>query len=162
MDHPGADESHRRSRRWEKTHQNCKAVYRGVDPKLAWQVKVLAGKYDTAVGQVAGTLIEYALRSHERGDWDLFPRPDSSHRRMTLSPAKPARRVGYGWRVVTTWRNFPPGLKQELAALASQDGLNVPAGELVSALLRFGLHCHACGLLRLDPEDDPGFHEQPA
>ena len=55
------------------------------------------------------------------------------------------------WRVVTTWRNFSPDLKRELAALASEDGMNIPIGELITALLRFGLQAYAHRLLALEP-----------
>ena len=37
------------------------------------------------------------------------------------------------------------------AALASDDGLNVPVGELVTALLKFGLKAYEYGLLNLQP-----------
>jgi hypothetical protein len=56
------------------------------------------------------------------------------------------------WRVITTWRGFSPELKQELAALASDDGLHVPIGELITALLRFGLKAYETGLLVLEPK----------
>ena len=67
--------------------------------------------------------------------------------------SKPASRKASEalWKVITTWRCFPPELKRELATLASDDGLNVPIGELITALLRFGLKAYDNGLLKLDP-----------
>lgn len=53
--------------------------------------------------------------------------------------------------MITTWRGFPPELKKELAELASDDGLNVPIGELITALLRFGLQAYEDGVLNLTP-----------
>ena len=153
-----------RNRRWEKQHQSHKAVYRGVDPKLALKVKAIAGDLLVPEGEVARAVIEYALQGYEQGDLDLHPRPNPYRMRMTLFPSsdstrsydrpvKPAKRKKTQalWRVITTWRGFPPELKRELAALASDDGLNVPIGELITALLRFGLKAYDNGLLTLEP-----------
>jgi hypothetical protein len=154
----------KRDRRWEKQHQSHKAVYRGVDPKLALKVKTIAVDLLVPEGEVARAVIEYALRVYEQGGLDLHPRPNPYRMRMTLFPAsdstrsydrtvKPAKRKQTQalWRVITTWRGFPPELKRELAALASDDGLNVPVGELITALLRFGLKAYDNGLLTLEP-----------
>jgi hypothetical protein len=154
----------KRNRQWEKQHQSNKAVYRGVDPKLALQVKVIAGDLLVPEGEVARAVIEYALRGYGQGDLDLQPRPNPYRMRMTLFPAydstrlherpvKPAKRKQAQalWRVITTWRGFPPELKRDLAILASDDGLNVPVGELITALLRFGLKAYDNGSLTLDP-----------
>lgn len=154
----------KRDRRWEKQHQSYKAVYRGVEPKLALKVKAIAGDLLVPEGEVARAVIEYALRGYEQGDLDLHPRPNPYRMRMTLfptsdstrsydSPVKTAKRKQTQalWRVITTWRGFPPELKRELAALASDDGLNVPVGELITALLRFGLKAYDNGLLTLEP-----------
>ena len=67
---------------------------------------------------------------------------------MKTKKQKPPEQL---WRVITTWRGFPPELKKELAELASDDGLNVPVGELITALLRFGLRAYEYGLLNLQP-----------
>lgn len=155
----------KRSRRWEKQQQSRKAVYRGIDPKLALRVKTIADDLPAPAGEVACAVIEYALRSLERGDFDLHPRPDPHRMRMTLLPRGDSmdsrggsqrvpkqKRPEALWRVVTTWRGFSPELKQELAALASADGLHVPIGELVTALLRFGLRAHEAGLFILEPK----------
>ena len=154
----------KRNRRWEKQHQSHKAVYRGVDPKLALKVKTIAGDLFVPEGEVARAVIEYALHGYEQGDLDLHPRPNPYRMRMTLfpssdstrsynSPVKPAKRKQTQalWRVITTWRGFPPELKRELAALASDDGLNVPVGELITALLRFGLKEYQHKRLSLTP-----------
>jgi hypothetical protein len=154
----------KRNRRWEKEHLGQKVVYRGVDPKLALKVKSIAGDLLVPEGEVARAVIEYALRGYEQGDLDLHPRPNPDRMRMTLFPTsdsarsydRPARSSKRKhpealWRVITTWRGFPPELKKELSALASEDGLNVPVGELITALLRFGLKAHDSGLLNLEP-----------
>ena len=114
-------------------------------------------------------LIEHALHTYERGDLDLYPRPDPERLRMKLyrssdsprfssKPKKSARRnhPKAGWRVITTWRGFPHALKQELSALASDAGLNVPVGELITTLLRYGLQAYEAGHLQLDPVPEVG------
>lgn len=152
----------KRSRQWERRHQSHKAVYRGVDPKLALKVKEIAGELVVPEGEVARAVIEFALHEYQEGGLDLIPRPNPNRMRMTLFPTstrsleppvktkkqKPPEQL---WRVITTWRGFPPELKKELAELASDDGLNVPVGELVTALLRFGLRAYEYGLLNLQP-----------
>ena len=155
----------KRNRQWEKQQQSRKVVYRGIDPKLALKVKAIADDLLVPSGEVACVVLDYALRSYERGDFDLHPRPNPERMRMTLFPQsasshsmdKPRRSSRQKqpealWRVITTWRGFPPELKQELAALASDDGLHVPIGELITALLRFGLNAYETGLLVLEPK----------
>jgi hypothetical protein len=115
-------------------------------------------------GEVARRVIEFSLRAYEEDDLDLRPRLDPSRQRRTLFPAsdprhsyerptKPSKRKRREalWRVITTWRGFPPDLKNKLAALACEDELNVPLGELITALLRYGLKAYDCGLLTLEP-----------
>ena len=155
----------KRNRQWEKQQQSRKVVYRGIDPKLALKVKAIADDLLVPSGEVACVVLDYALRSYERGDFDLHPRPNPERMRMTLFPQsgsshsinRPQRTAKHKrpealWKVITTWRGFPPELKQELAALASEDGLHVPIGELITALLRFGLKAYETGLLRLEPK----------
>ena len=159
----------KRNRQWEKEHQSHKVVYRGVDPKLSLKVNSIAGDLLVPSGEVARAVIEYALRSYEQGDLDLHPRPNPLRLRMTLFPSpdsarsydRPAKLSKLKqpeslWRIITTWRGFPPELKRELAALASEDGLNVPIGELITALLRFGLKAYDNGLLNLEPVQKAG------
>jgi hypothetical protein len=133
-----------------------------VDPKLALKVKEIAGELDVPEGEVARAVIEFALREYQEGGLDLNPQPNPCRMRMTLFPSsrsaleppvktkkqKPPEQV---WRVITTWRSFPPELKAELATLASDEGLNVPVGELITAFLRFGLKAYEYGLLNLEP-----------
>ena len=159
----------KRNRQREKEHQSHKVVYRGVDPKLALQVKTIAGDLLVPSGEVARAVIEFALHGYEQGDLDLHPRPNPLRMRMTLFPSPDSAR-SYDrpaklskrkqpeslWRIITTWRGFPPELKKELAALASEDGLNVPIGELINALLRFGLKAYDNGLLNLEPVQKAG------
>jgi hypothetical protein len=159
----------KRNRQWEKEHQSHKVVYRGVDPKLSLKVKSIAGDLLVPSGEVARAVIEYALRGYEQGEVDLHPRPNPLRMRMTLFPSSDSAR-SYDrpkklskqkhpeslWRVITTWRGFPPELKKELAALASEDGLNAPIGELITALLRFGLKAYDNGLLNLEPVQKAG------
>ena len=155
----------KRNRQWEKQQQSRKVVYRGIDPKLALKAKTIADDLQVPSGEVACAVLEYALRSYERGDYDLRPRPNPERMRMTLFPQstsshskdKPRRSSRHKrpealWRVITTWRGFSLELKQELTALASDDGLHVPIGELITALLRFGLKAYETGLLVLEPK----------
>ncbi|MCZ7547591.1 MAG: hypothetical protein M5U11_00335 [Anaerolineales bacterium] len=153
-------EERTRNRGWERAHQDQKVTYRGVEPKLALKVKNIAGELCVPEGEVARAVIEHALRAYERGELDLYPRPDPQRMRMTLYPSsdsprfsnapKKSKHPKANWRVITTWRGFPPALKGELSALASDAGLNVPIGELVSALLRYGLHAYENGLFKLE------------
>jgi hypothetical protein len=156
-------EERTRNRQWERAHQNQKVTYRGVEPKLALKVKNIAGQLSVPEGEAARALIEHALRAYERGELDLYPRPNPECLRMTLYPSSDSPRFSNkpkkpkhrdhpksGWRVITSWRGFPPALKGELSALASDAGLNVPIGELISALLRFGLQAYETGLLKLE------------
>ena len=155
----------KRNRQWEKRQQSRKVVYRGIDPKLALKVKTIADDLQVPTGEVACAVLEYALHSYERGDFDLYPRPDPERMRMTLFPkdksahsvSRPQRtsrqkRPETLWRFITTWRGFSPELKQELAALASEDGLHVPIGELITALLCFGLRAYETGLWKFEPK----------
>lgn len=155
-------EPRKRNRHWEKQHQSHKAVYRGVDPKLSLQVKSIAGDLCVPEGEVARAILEHALQCYERGEFDLNPRPNPYRLRMTLFPAhdsvpasshskKSKQKPEVLWRVITTWRGFPPELKRELSALASDDGLNVPVGELITALLHFGLKEYQYKRLTLTP-----------
>lgn len=160
-------EKRTRNRQWEQAHLPCKAMYRGVDPHLALKVKQMAADLLVPTGEVARALLEYALRAVACGDLELNPRPNPFGMRMTLYPEKetieekrkrggmPSRKKKAepeeGWRVIVTWRGLPPELKQEIAALSSEEGLNVPTGELVNALLRFSLKAHEYGLLKLEP-----------
>ena len=160
-------EPRKRNRHWEKEHNSRKAVYRGVDPKLALRVKEIAGEFDVPEGEVARFLLEYAMRAYCEGDLDLIPYPNPDRMRMTLFPVdepmqranlryKPRRTkrkksIGASWRVITTWRNFSPELKEEISDLASEAGLDVPVGELVTALLRFSLTAYELGLLVFKP-----------
>ena len=160
-------EPRRRDRHWEKEHNSRKVVYRGVDPKLALRVKELASEYEVREGEVARFLLEYALRAYHAGELDLIPHPNPDRMRMTLFPIdEPLQRAnltykprktrgkkstGAPWKVITTWRNFPPELKGEISALASEAGLDVPVGELVTALLRFSLTAYELGVLAFNP-----------
>ena len=152
----------RRSRRWERQHQDEKVVYRGVNPKYVSEVRSLAADLRVPQGEVARSILEYALHRYEQGFLDLVPRPDSNHIRMTLYPPTPRKshmkrksrssnQSKPSWRNITTWRNFSPELKRTISALASEEALNVPVGELVNALLRYGLQAHQDGLLDLKP-----------
>lgn len=153
-------EERTRNRGWERAHQDQKVTYRGVEPKLALKIKTIAGDLCVPEGEVARAVIEHALRAYERGELDLYPRPDPQRMRMTLYPSsdsprfsnapKKSKHPKANWRVITTWRGFPSALKGELSTLASDAGLNVPIGELVSALLRYGLHAYENGLFKLE------------
>lgn len=148
----------RRNRQWDKNHQSHKVIYRGVDPKLALQVKTTAKKLRVPAGEVARAVMMYALQSYEQGELELTPRLAHDGLRNTLSFTDP---FGYQktqnkknkarWRVITTWRNFSPELKQALATMASHEVLNVPLGELITAFLRFGFQAYESQLLVLKP-----------
>jgi hypothetical protein len=157
-------EPRRRKRDWEREHQHEKVVYRGVDPKAALEVRKMAEELHVPTGEVARALLEYALDAYSRGDLNLDPRPNPERLRMTLFPSgnRPKHRQEKSlkgkqsssetsWRVVTTWRNFSAELKHEIAILASEKGLHIPIGELVSAFLQFALRAYANGDLPLQP-----------
>ncbi|MEW6028129.1 MAG: hypothetical protein AB1554_01465 [Chloroflexota bacterium] len=154
----------KRNRKWEREHQHEKAVYRGVDTKLALRVKSIARDLSVPEGEVARALVEYALSAYGRGELDLNPRLNPERMRMTLFPSSHSRDEGGEypgqrkrrkapalWKKIITWRSFPSELKQEIAEIASEDNLNVPVGEVVTALLRFGLRAYESGILKLKP-----------
>jgi len=160
-------EPRKRNRRWEKEHNSRKVVYRGVDPKLALRVKKIAGEFEVPAGEVARFLLEYGMRAYNEGNLDLITYPNPNRMRFTLFPVdEPPQRanlpykprktrrkksIGASWKVITTWRNFSPELKGEISDLASEAGLDVPVGELVTALLRFSLTAYELGLLVFQP-----------
>ncbi|MBT7711886.1 MAG: hypothetical protein HN745_09200 [Deltaproteobacteria bacterium] len=156
-------EPRQRGRGWEKNHQGEKVVYRGVDPRAALQVRQIAEELQVPIGEVARVLLEYGLTAYSRGDLNFSPRPNPARLRMTLYPTEntPARKVRKAgkrkvakeesWRVVTTWRNFSLELKNEIGMLASEKGLDVPVGELVSAFLQYALKAYEDGELALNP-----------
>jgi hypothetical protein len=154
----------RRNRRWERQHQDEKVVYRGVDSQSVQAVQSLSAKLLVPQGEVARSILEYALLKYEEGLLELHSRPNPRRMRMTLYPpsmtprknpmkhrSKTRTQPGPSWRNITTWRNFSPELKRTISALASEDALHVPVGELVTALLRYGLQAHQAGLLKLEP-----------
>jgi hypothetical protein len=152
-----------RKRDWERDHQNKKVVYRGVDPQAALRVRQLAEELRVPIGEVARALLEYGLDAYSRGNLNLDPRPNPERLRMTLFPKRTASKQKIGkagqkkiskeasWRVVTTWRNFSAELKDEIGVLASEKGLDIPVGELVSAFLQYALKAYDNGELILQP-----------
>ena len=169
-------EPRRRNRDWEKRHQNQKAVYRGVDPKLVSRVKSIAKEFNIREGEVARFFLEYGLRSYGSGELDLTPYPNPERLRMTLFPSinwsasqktksssmrkirKKKTNLPF-WKVITTWRNFSSEVKSEISDLASEAGLGVPVGELVTALLHFGFSAYDRGLLKLEPVAEMNNHK---
>jgi hypothetical protein len=156
----------RRNRQWDKDHQSHKVIYRGVDPKLAFQVKTIAKKLQVPAGEIARAVLKYALQRYEQGELELSPRLALNGVRNTLNFTAPFgyqktqnKKTKSRWQVITTWRNFSPELKQALTNMASQKDLNVPLGELITALLGFGLQAYESQLLVLKPiaTDTGGF-----
>jgi hypothetical protein len=169
-------EPRRRNRNWEKTHQNQKVVYRGVDPKLVSRVKSIAKEFHIREGEVARFFLEYGLRAYGTGELDLTPYPNPERLRMTLFPSTnridqqnkksssthKSRRKKTStpfWKVITTWRNFSPEVKSEISDLASEAGLGVPVGELVTALLHFSFNAYDRDLLKLEPVAEMNNHK---
>jgi hypothetical protein len=161
-------EPRRRNRDWERRHQNQKVVYRGVDPRLTLRVKTIAKEINVREGEVARFFLEYGLHAYGTGKLDLTPYPNPERLRMTLFPStnqytqqekkssstrktrKKKMNIPF-WKVITTWRNFSPEVKKEISDLASEAGLGVPVGELVTALLRFSLKAYEKDLFKLEP-----------
>jgi hypothetical protein len=166
-------EPRQRNRTWEKRHQSQKVVYRGVDPKLALRVKNIAKENNIREGEVARFFLEYGLRAYGTGELDLTPYPNPERLRMTLFPStnrikqknkkssSKRRKMASPpfWKVITTWRNFPPEVKSEISDLASEAGLGVPVGELVTALLRFSFIAYDKGLFKLKPVAEMNNHK---
>ena len=156
-------EIRQRDRAWERRHLNKKVVYRGIDPYAALRVREIADELNVPTGEVARALLEYGLDAYSHGEMDLTPRPNPARLRMTLYPSDdvPVQKTGrkskrettpeQRWRVITTWRNFSPELKHEIGVLASDEGLDVPVGELVSAFLQYALKVYDAGNLELQP-----------
>ena len=169
-------EPRRRNRGWEKSHQSQKVVYRGVDPKLTLRIKSIAKEMNIREGELARFFLVYALRAYGNGELDLTPYPNPERLRMTLFPSrnqdyqqnkkssstrKTRRKKANSpiWKVITTWRNFSPEVKREISDLASEAGLGVPVGELVTALLHFSLNAYEKGLLKLEPVAEMNNHK---
>jgi hypothetical protein len=169
-------EPRQRNRDWERRHQNQKVVYRGVDPKLTLRVKSIAKEFSLREGEVARFFLEYGLRAYGIGELDLTPYPNPERLRMTLFPSSnwtasqktkssSTRKIRKKktsppfWKVVTTWRNFSPEVKNEISDLSSEAGLGVPVGELVIALLRFSFNAYDRGLLKLEPVAEMNNHK---
>jgi hypothetical protein len=169
-------EPRRRKRDWEREHQHEKVVYRGVDPKLVSRVKGIANEINIREGEVARFFLEYGLRAYGTGGLDLTPYPNPERLRMTLFPSinqysqqekkssstRKTRRKKVNtpfWKVITTWRNFSLEVKSEISDLASEAGLGVPVGELVTALLHFSLNAYDKGLLKLNPVAELSSHK---
>ena len=169
-------EPRRRNRDWEKRHQNQKVVYRGVDPKLVSRVKSIAKEFSLREGEVARFFLEYGLRAYGTGELDLTPYPNPERLCMTLFPSRnridqqnkksPSKRKIRKkktsppfWKVITTWRNFPPEVRNEISDLASEAGLGVPVGELVTALLHFSFNAYDRDLLKLEPVAEVSKHK---
>ena len=166
-------EPRQRNRDWERRHQNQKVVYRGVDPKLTLRVKSIAKEFSLREGEVARFFLEYGLRAYGTGELDLTPYPNPERLRMTLFPStnrikqknkkssSKRRKMASPpfWKVITTWRNFPPEVKSEISDLASEAGLGVPVGELVTALLRFSFIAYDKGLFKLKPVAEMNNHK---
>jgi hypothetical protein len=169
-------EPRQRNRNWEKRHQSQKVVYRGVDPKLALRIKNIAEENNIREGEVARFFLKYGLQAYGTGALDLTPYPNPERLRMTLFPSRnrigqdnkkssPSRKTRRKkgdtpfWKVITTWRNFSPEVKSEISDLASEAGLGVPVGELVTALLRFSLNAYDKGLLKLEPVVEMNNHK---
>lgn len=155
---------HKRNRKWEREHQHEKAVYRGVDSKLVSRVKSIARELSVPEGEMARALLEHALCAYGRGELELVPRPNQQRMRLTLFPTSHLRfendeypghsrrkKAPALWKEIITWRGFPAEVKWEIAEIASEDNLNVPVGELVTAMLRFGLRDYESGVLKLEP-----------
>ena len=169
-------EPRRRNRNWEKEHQNQKVVYRGVDPKLVLRIKEITKEISVPEGEIARFFLEYGLSAYGTGELDLTPYPNPERLRMTLFPstnwiasqktksssARKTRRKKINppfWKVITTWRNFSPEVKSEISDLASEAGLGVPMGELVTALLHFSLNAYDRDLLKLEPVAEMNNHK---
>jgi hypothetical protein len=169
-------EPRRRNRDWERRHQNQKVIYRGVDPRLTLRVKIIAKEINVREGEVARFFLEYGLRAYGTGEMDLTPYPNPERLRMTLFPStnqyshqerrsssthKAHRKKTNTpfWKVITTWRNFSLEVKSEISDLASEAGLGVPVGELVTALLHFSLNAYDRGLLKLEPVAEMNNHK---
>ena len=169
-------EPRRRNRNWEKEHQNQKVVYRGVDPKLVLRIKEIAREISIREGEAARFFLKYGLRAYGTGELDLTPYPNPERLRMTLFPSinqmeqqnkkssstHKSRRKKTStpfWKVITTWRNFSSEVRNEISDLASEAGLGVPLGELVTALLHFSLDAYDKGLLKLEPVAEMNNHK---
>ena len=156
-------EPRRRNRHWEKEHTAARSSIAVWIPSWPCGSRKSPETSEVPEGEVARFLLEYALRAYAEGDLDLIPHPNPNRMRMTLFPVdeppqradlpykprktKRKKSIGASWKVITTWRGFPPELKSEISDLASEAGLDVPVGELVTALLRFSLKAYEYGLL---------------
>jgi hypothetical protein len=157
----------KRNRRWEKLHRPYRYV--NVPIELREQVLALAEHLAVTADEVARAFFEYGIECVDAEILQLHAQPNPLGRKMTLFPKGRSK----GWRkTVDHPRNIPARKKKQTASAKQiypavsyrlpenvHDSLcglaidlDVPLGEVVAFLLRYGLDAYLNGRLSLNPE----------
>jgi hypothetical protein len=169
---PSALPTKKRDRKWERSHQDEVATYRGVIPEARQALISLAQMLNVPVDEVARAFLEFGVSSYETGEIRLTPYPKAQ--RMTLfsqvggeivdtkkgwlQEAFPAaKKTGNkqkkterkAWEFRVTYR-LPRAVKDVIKQIA--DRHYVPVGELVLYFFRYSLDAYQSGKLVLTPQ----------
>ncbi len=156
-----------RNRKWEKLHRPYRYV--NVPIELREQVLALAEHLAVTADEVARAFFEYGIECVDADILQLHARPNPLGRKMTLfSKGRPK-----GWRETVDHPRQLPARKKKPAASKKKIypavsyrlpenvhdslcglamDLDVPVGEVVTFLLRYGLDAYRAGRLTLNPE----------
>lgn len=157
----------KRNRKWEKEHRPYRYV--NVSVELREQVLALAEHLGVTVDEVARAFVEYVLECVDEEKLHLRAQPNPHGRKMTLFPKERAK----GWQATNESPREIPARKKKRSGQAKRVypavsyrllenvhddiyslamDLDVPLGEVVSFLLRYGLDAYRNGRLSLKPQ----------
>ncbi len=168
---PSAVPTKKRDRKWERSHQDEVATYRGIIPEVRQALISLAEMIGVPVDDVSRAFLEFGVSNYEAGEIKLTPYPKAQ--RMTLFPKEgrenidmkkawlqeafsPAKKTGKkqkkterkAWEFRVTYR-LPRAVKDDIKQIA--DRHYVPVGELVLYFFRYSLDAYQSGKLILTP-----------
>jgi hypothetical protein len=168
---PSAVPTKKRDRKWERSHQDEVATYRGIIPEARQALVSLAEMIEVPVDDVARAFLEFGVSNYVTGEIKLTPYPKAQ--RMTLFPQEPrenvetkkrwlqevfpvAKKTGKkqkkseskAWEFRVTYR-LPRAVKDDIKQIA--DRHYVPVGELVLYFFRYSLDAYQSGKLILTP-----------
>jgi hypothetical protein len=157
----------KRNRKWEKGHRPYRYV--NVPTELREQVLALAEHFGVTADEVARAFVEYGIECVDEEKLKLSAQPNPYGRKMTLFPkerakgwhetndvpkvipARKKKRTKQAKRVypAVSYR-LPEKVHEDICGLARE--LDVPLGDVVSFLLRYGLDAYRSGKLSLKPQ----------
>jgi hypothetical protein len=156
-----------RNRKWDQLHRPYRYV--NVSAELREQVLALAEHLKVTADEVARAFFEYGIECVDAGKLHLHAQPNPHGRKMTLFPkahskgwcetsdqprqipARKKKQFSYTRKIypAVSYR-LPQSVHDNLCGLAME--LDVPLGEMVAFLLRYGLDAFRAGRLDLTPE----------